>query len=207
MKNALQLNGVRKPNGTVGERGVKTATSGRSGGRDRGGGQVSAVRKRSGQVSGKGRGRDGGQGGDRDRDRDGDDVWSLLTEFALSMRQWWVATCYSLDLTPVQGLALRTLDPASPVAMSALADTLACDASNVTGVVDKMEARGLIARQGGEKDRRVKVLVVTEKGRQLRQDLLVRAAKAPPQIAALPKQTRSMLAAGLRSFLSRSRSG
>ena len=193
MKNAPLVNGARKLSAAVGERGVKTAVSGRLAGRSKRGGQVSATSKPSGQVSAK------------RSDGDGDDVWSLLTEFALSMRHWWISTCYSLDLTPVQGMALRTLDPASPVAMSALADTLACDASNVTGVVDKMEARGLIARQGATKDRRVKVLVVTDKGRQLRQDLLVRAAKAPPEIAAMPKQTRSMLAAGLRAFLSRPR--
>lgn len=136
----------------------------------------------------------------------GDDLWTLLTEFALDMRRWWISTCYSLDLTPVQGMALRTLDPDAPVAMSALADTLACDASNVTGVVDKLEARGLIARQGAENDRRVKVLAVTEKGRQVRRDLLSRAAKAPPELAAMPKPTRLLLAAGLRAFLARSRS-
>ena len=136
----------------------------------------------------------------------GDDLWTLLTEFALDMRRWWISTCYSLDLTPVQGMALRTLDPDAPVAMSALADNLACDASNVTGVVDKLEARGLIARQGAENDRRVKVLAVTERGRQVRRELLSRAAKAPPALAAMPKQTRPLLAGGLRAFLARSRS-
>jgi MarR family transcriptional regulator, organic hydroperoxide resistance regulator len=129
-----------------------------------------------------------------------------LTEFAMGMRHWWIATCYSLDLTPVQGMALRTLDPDAPMAMSVLADNLACDASNVTGVVDKLEARGLIARQGAENDRRVKVLAVTEKGRQVRRELLSRAAKAPPELAAMPKQTRLLLATGLRAFLARSRS-
>jgi DNA-binding MarR family transcriptional regulator len=136
----------------------------------------------------------------------GDDLWTLLTEFALDMRRWWISTCDSLDLTPVQGMALRTLDPDAPVAMSSLADNLACDASNVTGVVDKLEARGLIARQGAENDRRVKVLAVTEKGRQVRRELLLRAAKAPAELAAMPKPTRLLLAAGLRAFLARSRS-
>jgi DNA-binding MarR family transcriptional regulator len=150
--------------------------------------------KRSGQVSGRGQVSGG----------NGDDLWPLLTEFALNMRGWWISTCYSLDLTPAQGMALRSLNPDVPLAMSALAETLTCDASNITGVVDKMEARGLIARQGAENDRRVKVLVVTEKGRQLRSELLSRAAKAPPEIAAMPKQTRSLLAAGLRAFLARS---
>jgi len=157
--------------------------------------------KRSGQVSG--RGQVSGSNGGANGTTNGDDLWPLLTEFALNMRGWWISTCYGLDLTPAQGMALRSLDPDVPLAMSALADTLACDASNVTGVVDKMEARGLIARQGAENDRRVKVLVVTEKGRQVRRELLSRAAKAPPELAALPRQTRSLLAAGLRAFLAR----
>jgi DNA-binding MarR family transcriptional regulator len=134
-----------------------------------------------------------------------DELWLLLTEFGLSLRAWWIDTCYSLDLTPVQGLALRTLDPATPLAMSALADTLACDASNVTGVVDKLEARGLITRQGAENDRRVKVLVVTEKGRDMRRRLLAKAAEPPAEIAAMPKSARMELMAGLRAFLSRQR--
>ena len=134
-----------------------------------------------------------------------DDLWPLLTEFALSLRGWWIGTCNGLDLTPVQGLALRTLDPEAPLAMSALADTLACDASNVTGVVDKLEARGLIARQGAENDRRVKMLVVTEKGRKVRQQLLARAAQPPHEISAMPREAQCQLATGLRAFLARSR--
>jgi DNA-binding MarR family transcriptional regulator len=135
-----------------------------------------------------------------------EELWLLLTEFALSMRGWWISTCYGLDLTPVQGLALKLLDPDSPLAMSALADTLACDASNVTGVVDKLEARGLIARQPDDNDRRVKVLVVTAKGRELRGRLLAQAAKPPAEIVAMPKKVREQLIAGLRSFLAGPRS-
>ena len=131
-----------------------------------------------------------------------DDLWPLLIEFALGLRSWWIETCASLDLTPTQGLALRTLNPEAPLAMSALAETLACDASNVTGVVDKLETRGLIARHAAETDRRVKVLVVTEKGRELRKELFARAAKAPASVAGLPKDVRDSMVQGLRAVLS-----
>ena len=102
---------------------------------------------------------------------------------------------------------MRTLNPDVPLAMSALADTLSCDASNVTGVVDKLEARGLIARQAVGSDRRVKVLVVTEKGREMRRKLLQRAAEPPAEIAAMPAEARGQLVAGLRAFLSRPKRG
>src|SRR5215831_13644822 len=77
-----------------------------------------------------------------------DDLWPAVIEFTLSQRAWWVEICAEFDLTAMQGHTLRMLDPDRPVAMSALAGSLTCDASNVTGIVDKLESRGLIARQG-----------------------------------------------------------
>src|SRR5689334_25243377 len=90
-----------------------------------------------------------------------DELWPLLIEFVLSQKNWWISLCNELDLSPAQGHALRALDPDRPVAMSTLADHMVCDASNITGIVDKLESRGLIARQADERDRRVKMLVVT----------------------------------------------
>ena len=130
-----------------------------------------------------------------------DDFWPLLTEFALSLREWWVGLCAEFDLTPMQGRALHRLDPDRPLAMSALAEDLICDASNVTGIVDKLEGRGLIARQGAEHDRRIKMLLVTEKGRDVRDRLLARAAEPPPVVAEVPADARRKLAAVLRAVL------
>jgi DNA-binding MarR family transcriptional regulator len=50
--------------------------------------------------------------------------------------------------------------------MRRLAELLACDASNVTGIVDRLEARGLIRREVSASDRRVKNVVATEAGRE-----------------------------------------
>ena len=48
--------------------------------------------------------------------------------------------------------------------MSGLAELLFCDASNVTGIADRLEARGLIERRSAGGDRRVKVLALTSAG-------------------------------------------
>jgi DNA-binding MarR family transcriptional regulator len=130
-----------------------------------------------------------------------EDFWPLLVEFAFSQRTWWISLCAEFDLTPVQGQALRILEPERPVAMSALAADLICDASNVTGIVDKLESRGLIARQGAEHDRRIKMLVVTEAGRELRQKLSARAQVPPPSVAALPADVRRRLAQVLKAIV------
>jgi DNA-binding MarR family transcriptional regulator len=131
-----------------------------------------------------------------------DEFWPILVEFALSQRGWWIGICEEFDLTPMQGHALRSLDPDRPVAMSGLADALICDASNVTGIVDKLESRGLIERQGAENDRRIKMLAVTPKGRQLRERLSARLLEPPASIKAMPTEVCKQLAEVLRAVVS-----
>ena len=104
--------------------------------------------------------------------------WPTMVEFLFATRNWWVALCAEFDLTPAQGHALRALDPARPVPMSTLAEALVCDASNVTGIVDKLESRGFIVRQGTDHDRRVKHLAVTERGRRIRDKLVAAVIEA-----------------------------
>jgi MarR family transcriptional regulator, organic hydroperoxide resistance regulator len=127
--------------------------------------------------------------------------WPTMVEFLFATRDWWVALCAEFDLTPAQGHALRALDPARPVPMSTLAEALLCDASNVTGIVDKLESRGLIARQGTDHDRRVKQLAVTEQGRQIRDKLVAAVMKPPPAVAALPREVKTRLNDLLRNLL------
>jgi DNA-binding MarR family transcriptional regulator len=131
----------------------------------------------------------------------GDDFWPLFIEFMLGHRTWWVALCSEWNLTPMQGHALRMLDPDRPVAMSTLADSLCCDASNVTGIVDKLESRGLIARQGATEDRRVKMLAVTSEGRRLRGKLWERTMDPPAPVKKLGADARRRLADIMRAIL------
>jgi MarR family transcriptional regulator, organic hydroperoxide resistance regulator len=136
-----------------------------------------------------------------DDDDKPDAFWPTLVEFLFATRSWWVAVCAEFDLTPAQGHALRVLDPARPIPMSTLAEALVCDASNVTGIVDKLELRGLIARQGADHDRRVKQLAVTERGRGIRDKLVAAVMNPPPAVAALPGDVKTRLTAVLRSLL------
>jgi DNA-binding MarR family transcriptional regulator len=63
--------------------------------------------------------------------------------------------------------------------MTELAAMLACDNSNVTGLVDRLEARGLVARRPAPEDRRVKQVVLTTPGRRVRTQLLERVGRPP----------------------------
>ena len=129
------------------------------------------------------------------------DFWPLFVRFALSQKNWWIALCAEFDLSPMQGHALRILDPERPLAMSALADSLACDASNVTGIVDKLESRGLIVRQGAGHDRRIKMLLVTAQGRALREQLWTRTMEPPAAVTAMAPAVRRSLAEVLQSII------
>jgi DNA-binding MarR family transcriptional regulator len=87
------------------------------------------------------------------------------------------------DLSGSQLHALYLLG--QPRSMGDLAQRLVCDASNVTGLVDRLESRGLIERRPGPDDRRVRMLVLTRAGEELRTRALARFTEAPAGIASL----------------------
>ena len=103
------------------------------------------------------------------------EVWELFrTLFGQHRRRFLIAAA-ELDLHPAQAGALLQLD--SPLPMTELAVLLACDNSNVTGLIDRLEARGLVARQPSSQDRRVKHVVLTATGRRLRERMLARVGR------------------------------
>ena|SRR5579872_7612566 len=109
-------------------------------------------------------------------------AWQLLVQFFFVHRAHLPTLAAELDLSPAQCHVLHHIRPGQPVPMGHLAETLACDASNVTGLVDRLESRGLVRRCPSEGDRRVKVLDLTPAGLRLRAVLLERMASPPPRI-------------------------
>lgn len=92
----------------------------------------------------------------------------------------------SLDLTPGELRALEALDPDHVQPMGALAGELRCDASNITWLADRLEARGLVERQSAPSDRRVKALALTAAGRAVREQITEQLRTPPAQLLALP---------------------
>ena len=114
------------------------------------------------------------------------EAWELIFRVARARHGVLSSRLADLDLTPVQAHALRRLDPDEPLAMSALAEALHCHASNVTGIVDRLESRGLVERTPGAGDRRVKTLVLTPEGAEVRARVIELLSEPPAVIAALP---------------------
>ena len=134
----------------------------------------------------------------------GAEAWRLMFELLRSEKPRFQAVAAEFELSPMQAHVLRLLEPGRPVPMSSVAEGLACDASNVTGIVDRLEELGLIERRGAPHDRRVKMLFVTEEGARLRGELAKRVFAPPPSIAGLPASDQRALREVLRRALGRS---
>jgi DNA-binding MarR family transcriptional regulator len=105
-------------------------------------------------------------------------VWKDLGELFMQGRPRMMALCRELDLFPPQLMVLKALDEPRP--MRDVAAALACDSSNLTGITDRLEERGLVQRTADPGDRRVKLLVLTDDGKRLRSEVLARMSEPPP---------------------------
>jgi len=83
------------------------------------------------------------------------------------------------NLTPMQLYALYAMQQQAATTMGQVAAVLHCDASNVTGIVDRLAAHGLVTRQEDAHDRRTKTLRLTAEGGRLVNEI---AAKLPDQL-------------------------
>jgi len=89
--------------------------------------------------------------------------------FALvdSLRAGFEATAAAFDLSVAQAKVLRYVAGSGPLPMRDVACRMRCDASNVTGIIDRLEDRGLVERRSSAADRRVKTLVATARGQEV----------------------------------------
>ena len=105
------------------------------------------------------------------------EAWQLLVRFSFTQRASLPALAAELELSPAQCHLLNLIEPDRPMPMGELAGAMSCDASNVTGLVDRLESRGLLQRSPSAEDRRVKVLSLTPRGAHIK--ARVCAARTP----------------------------
>src|SRR3954462_11647312 len=111
-------------------------------------------------------------------------VIELLFSYVDRLKIHFEGVAKSHDLTPVQAKVVMSLDEPGP--MRCVAEELGCDPSNITGVVDRLEERGLLTRAEGP-DRRTKVLQATNAGRKLRDQLVAGLFRDVPGMDNLTK--------------------
>jgi MarR family transcriptional regulator, organic hydroperoxide resistance regulator len=131
------------------------------------------------------------------------EAWALIFELMHLSKKRFMAIASEFELSPPQVMALRQLDPDEPKPMSELAAALRCDNSNVTGIVDRLEDRGLVARRAAEHDRRLKMLTITERGAAIRTQLGARLNEPPEPLAGLSPEDQRALRDIMRRALGR----
>ncbi len=115
------------------------------------------------------------------------DIWRLMSQVSFDlMRERLACSATELKLSVPQAQLLLAVEPDRPLAQHKLAARLHCDPSNVTGLVSRLEAQGLVARCPPARDRRVRQVSLTPRGEMVRRSLLERLECAPEEIAALP---------------------
>jgi DNA-binding MarR family transcriptional regulator len=97
------------------------------------------------------------------------DLVVMLHRVGERMRRHYSEVCAEHGLTPPLAAFLREIE--EPSAMRVMADRLCFDASYITALVDRLEGLGMVGRRPSPGDRRVKQVVITDRGRQARDSI------------------------------------
>lgn len=89
-----------------------------------------------------------------------------------------------LKLTPVQYSSLQTICNQPGIDQKTLATTIGFDTSTIAGVIDRLEARGLLERKVSPTDRRARLITPTEKGTQMLKAVVPRMLRSQDRLLA-----------------------
>lgn len=95
-----------------------------------------------------------------------------LIMLMLRAKRYMFAASEPWQLTPVQAMLLVSFKPGLAKTMNELSNMMCCDASNTTGLIDRLEAGKYIERAADPKDRRVKKIQLTPRGIKCRQFII-----------------------------------
>ncbi len=128
------------------------------------------------------------------------EVVDLIGDVVARYYQEYDAAAALHRLTGAQARVLALLST-GPMPMRQIAQRLKCEPSNVTGIVDRLEARGLAERRADPADRRVKLAAATDSGRETAERLRDSLDFAREPLAALSERERGSLRDMLQRML------
>jgi MarR family transcriptional regulator, lower aerobic nicotinate degradation pathway regulator len=106
-------------------------------------------------------------------------------------------------LTPVQYAAMQAVGNAPAIDQRTLAGTIGFDTSTIGGVIDRLEARGLVQRNASPSDRRVRLLSLTVAGLALLEEIIPAMRRAQERmLEPLPRRERAEFMRMLRTLVS-----
>ncbi|MFD9002082.1 MarR family winged helix-turn-helix transcriptional regulator [Streptomyces sp. NPDC059582] len=128
------------------------------------------------------------------------EVVELIGEVVARFYEDYEAAAGKHSLTGAQARLLSLL-ALEPLPMRKLAQKLKCEPSNVTGIVDRLESRGLVERRPDPADRRVKLAAATREGEETARSLRESLHFAREPLAGLSEEERVVMRGLLRRML------
>jgi DNA-binding MarR family transcriptional regulator len=107
------------------------------------------------------------------------ELWALVIASFGGWEERMNAVAADVALSPVSAWALVQIDPDHPISQKELAARLRCNPSTVVDPTDRLEDAGLVVRQAHAVDRRINVLVITPKGKKVRDEVIERLFEPP----------------------------
>ena len=105
-------------------------------------------------------------------------------------------------ITPVQFAVLAEVARQPQIDQRTLARSIGYDTSTIGGVIDRLEARGLVQRNASPVDRRVRLLTLTSAGQALLEAVMVPMQRAQARmLAPLPPAERGLFMRMLRQLV------
>jgi DNA-binding MarR family transcriptional regulator len=128
-------------------------------------------------------------------------LWVRFLRFNLTSHKRLESDLEKLDLTPPQFYVLATIGYAGGLPFGEIGAKMMVTVSNLTGIVDRLEEKKLVARKRDDKDRRVVHVVLTEKGTKLYKSTIPLFEKSVSQIfSSLDKAKQKELSSLLRKL-------
>lgn len=115
----------------------------------------------------------------------GHELWALIIESLRGWEERVTAAAAAAGLSPVSAWTLVQLDPDHPISQKELAARLHCNPSTVVDPTDRLEESSLVVRKANPADRRVNVLVITPRGKRVRNELIERLFEPPDAFKSL----------------------
>ncbi|MFE7564636.1 MarR family winged helix-turn-helix transcriptional regulator [Kitasatospora sp. NPDC057500] len=128
------------------------------------------------------------------------EVVDLMANLVALFHREYEEAAAARSLTGAQAKVLALLRR-GPMPMRQIAQTLSCEPSNITGIVDRLETRGFVTRQPDRQDRRVKLVAATDTGSTASEELRESLNFAREPLAALGSEERTQLRDLLRRML------
>ncbi|NMA01065.1 MAG: MarR family transcriptional regulator [Clostridia bacterium] len=100
------------------------------------------------------------------------EIWMLLRKVLAVAQRIAEEDLRKYDSTPSQFGILLNLAEENLLPMSELSKQAACVNSNITSIITRMEAKGLVQRNQDQRDRRIVKVELTPKGKELLEDTL-----------------------------------